>query len=79
MPLTEEFRNAKEGGDRDRERNSRQGKRRQAEATSQRDVEPLARKGELHRAREETRQPRAGEDEERERECTRAGHVLGRT
>ncbi|KAJ1085352.1 hypothetical protein NDU88_005485 [Pleurodeles waltl] len=74
---TEEFGNAKEGGGRDRERNSQQGKWRQAEAGSPRDVEPLARKGELHRGHEETRQPRAGEGEGRG--STGAGHVLGRT
>ncbi|KAJ1109552.1 hypothetical protein NDU88_006912 [Pleurodeles waltl] len=51
---TEELGNAKEGGDRDRERNSQQGKQRQADAASARDVVPLARKGELHRSREET-------------------------
>ncbi|KAJ1156427.1 hypothetical protein NDU88_009146 [Pleurodeles waltl] len=70
-------RNEEEGGGRDRGRNSQQGPRRQAEAASPRDAEPLAQIGGFHRARDETQQCRAGE--EGGRENAGAVHVLGRT
>ncbi|KAJ1125178.1 hypothetical protein NDU88_003614 [Pleurodeles waltl] len=73
----EEFGNEKEGGGRDRGRNSQQGPRRQAEAASPRDAEPLARTGGLHRACDETRQCRAGENGGRG--SSGVGHILERT
>ncbi|KAJ1161553.1 hypothetical protein NDU88_002037 [Pleurodeles waltl] len=73
----EEFSNEKEGGGKDQGRNSQQRQRRQSEAASPRDMEPLAQKEELHRGRDETRQYRAGEDGGRG--SAGAGHILGRT
>ncbi|KAJ1138378.1 hypothetical protein NDU88_004765 [Pleurodeles waltl] len=73
----EEFGNEKEGGGRDRGRNSQQGQRRQAEAASPRDVEPLARKGELHRGCDEM-QPCRTEDD-RGRGSAGASHIVRRT
>ncbi|KAJ1130054.1 hypothetical protein NDU88_008410 [Pleurodeles waltl] len=74
---TEEFGNEKEGGGRDRGRNSQQGQQRQAEVASPGDAEVLARKEELYRERNETRQCRTEDD--RGRGSAGACHVLGRT
>ncbi|KAJ1171893.1 hypothetical protein NDU88_003750 [Pleurodeles waltl] len=72
----EAFGNEEEGEGRDRGRNSQQGPRRQVEAPSPRDPEPLARRGELHRACDKTRQCRAGDDGGRG--SAGAGHILGK-